>query len=218
MAQTMVVHGSPSTGSVLVEAALTLLELPYRLADPTAYADYDDALEQVTKVNPMRQLPALELPDGQIMTESAAILIWLTETYGDHRLAPGVGDPLRPAFLRWMVFLSAQIYGHFWVMDEPARVVTDKAQEAVVRERLGDRIAHNWAVLESQTDPGPYVLGERMTPIDLYVALVSRWRPGRKRLHAAAPKLGEVARRVDADPRLQALWAERFPFPKGWEG
>jgi len=27
-----------------------------------------------------------------------------------------------------------------------------------------------------------------------------------------------VVRRVDADPRLAALWAERFPFAPGWEG
>jgi GST-like protein len=42
--------------------------------------------------------------------------------------------------------------------------------------------------------------------------VVSRWAGGRARFDAAAPKLAEVARRVDADPRLQAFWAERFPL------
>ena len=213
-----VVHGSAGTGSVLVEAALTLLELPYRLADPEAYADYEDALTQVTKVNPMRQLPALELPDGQVMTESAAILIWLTETFGEGGLAPLPGDPRRPRFLRWMTFISAQIYGHCWTLDEPSRVVSDKDAQAEVRKNLADRIAFCWGVLEQQTAPGPYVLGDLLTPLDLYVTVVSRWTPGRKRLHDVAPKLGQIARRLDADPRLADLWATRFPFPKGWEG
>jgi GST-like protein len=30
--------------------------------------------------------------------------------------------------------------------------------------------------------------------------------------------MAPVVRRVDADPRLAGLWAERFPFVEGWEG
>jgi hypothetical protein len=33
-----------------------------------------------------------------------------------------------------------------------------------------------------------------------------------------APRMAEVVRRVDGEPRLQAFWAERFPFDAGWEG
>jgi GST-like protein len=42
--------------------------------------------------------------------------------------------------------------------------------------------------------------------------VVSRWAGGRARFNDAAPRLAEVARRVDADPRLQTFWAARFPF------
>ncbi len=48
--------------------------------------------------------------------------------------------------------------------------------------------------------------------LDLYVAVISRWAGGRARFNAAAPRLAEVARRVDAEPRLREFWAERFPF------
>ena len=40
----------------------------------------------------------------------------------------------------------------------------------------------------------------------------SRWGPGRARFYVEAPKLAPVVRRVDADPRLAAFWAERFPL------
>ncbi|MDQ2861403.1 MAG: hypothetical protein M3T55_11930, partial [Pseudomonadota bacterium] len=42
--------------------------------------------------------------------------------------------------------------------------------------------------------------------------------PRRRRFYEVAPRMGEVARRVDADPRQARLWAERFPFVEGWEG
>jgi GST-like protein len=50
------------------------------------------------------------------------------------------------------------------------------------------------------------------------MAVVSRWGPRRKGFYAAAPKLAEVVKRVDADPRLTEFWAARFAFVEGWEG
>jgi glutathione S-transferase len=99
-----VVYGAQGTGSVPVEATLTLLGLPYRVVE--AYGD-DPALYAA---NPMRQVPALILPGGELMTESAAILIWLADSHPEARLAPTMAAHARPAFLRWMAFVSAAIY------------------------------------------------------------------------------------------------------------
>jgi hypothetical protein len=57
--------------------------------------------------------------------------------------------------------------------------------------------------MEGQVDPGRYILGDTLSVLDLYVTVVSRWAGGRARFNEAAPKLAEVARRVDADPRLR---------------
>jgi GST-like protein len=67
------------------------------------------------------------------------------------------------------------------------------------------------------TSPGRYILGDEMSVLDLYVTVVSRFGPWRTRFYKAAPKLAEVVRRVDSDPRLQDLWAARYPFDEGWE-
>lgn len=56
-----------------------------------------------------------------------------------------------------------------------------------------------------------------MSVLDLYVTVVSRWGPRRVRFYEAAPKMAEVVKRVDADPRLAEFWAKRFPFFDGWE-
>jgi GST-like protein len=72
--------------------------------------------------------------------------------------------------------------------------------------------------MDAQVDPGRYILGDELTVLDLYVTVVSRWGPRRVRFYEAAPKMSEVVRRIDAEPRLAAFWAERFPFEAGWEG
>jgi GST-like protein len=72
--------------------------------------------------------------------------------------------------------------------------------------------------MDSQVSPAPYLAGQTIGVLDLYVTVISRWGRRRKRFYEAAPKLGEVVRQVDAEPRLATLWAERFPFTDGWEG
>ncbi len=206
MAEEYVVYGAAGTGSVPVEAALTLLGLPYRVVE--AFGD-DPALYAA---NPMRQVPALILPGGELMTESAAILTWLADSHPEARMAPTMAAAARPAFLRWMAFVSSAIYAYYWIRDDPTRIIDDPELGKIAKQRIADRFIACWTIMEAQTDPGRYILGDDLTVLDLYVAVVSRWAGGRGRFDAAAPKLAEVARRVDADPRLEAFWAARFPF------
>jgi GST-like protein len=205
------VFGAKGSGSVPVEAALTLLGLPYEVIEaPTWRGEAEQA--KVAGVNPMRQVPALVLPTGEVLTESAAILMWLAETHPEARLAPAPGDPARAAWLRWMVYIPAAIYSMFWVRDEPSRLAADKAGEPVIKERTAERIAECWRAMDAQVSPGRYLLGDELGVLDLYVAVVSRWSPRRQRFYEEAPKMAEVVKRVDAEPRLAAFWAERFPF------
>jgi GST-like protein len=208
MNEEFIVFGEAGSGSVAVEAALTLLGAAYSVVE-TPTTDPIGA-----PGTPMGQIPALRLPAGEMMTESAAILIWLADANPASGLSPPADSPARPAFLRWMLFVSAAIYAHYWVRDVPARVVDDAAAQTVVRSRLEARIAHGWSVMEAGIAPGVYLLGDDLTVLDLYVTVVSRWTP-RKPLHETiAPRIGEVVRRVEADPRLATLWAKRFPLTK----
>jgi GST-like protein len=205
MSEAFVVYGERDTGSVAVEAALTLLGADYRVENiPEA---------QLGSIpNPMAQVPALLLPSGELMTESAAILIWLADAHPAARLAPAIDSPLRPAFLRWMAFVSAAIYAHYWARDFPVRLVKDPGAQAEVKASLKARIAHGWGVMEAGITPGRYLLGDEISVLDVYVTVVSRWT-SRQALHERiAPRIGEVVRRVETDPRLATLWAERFPL------
>ena len=218
MADRYILYSALGSGGVAVEAALTLIGAPYELIEaPTYDPDQAAAGDVILAANPIRQVPALVCPGGEVMTESAAILLRLTELHPEAGLAPGVDDPRRSAFLRWMSFVSSAIYDHYWLKDDPTRLVPDPALSPVVEAGLNDRIAECWAMMERQVTPGRYILGDEMTVLDLYVTVVSRFRPRRQRFYEAAPRMGEVVRRVDADPRLAGFWPQRYPFVEGWD-
>ena len=206
-----VVYGAKGGGSVPIEAVLNLLGQPYEVVEATVW-ESEAERDKVATVNPMRQIPALVLPSGEVLTESAAILMWLAEQHPGARLAPPIGDPQRAAFLRWMSFLPASIYSLYWIRDDPMRLAADEAAAALIKARTAERIAECWRIMDSQVSPSRYLLGDEVGVLDLYVTVMSRWTPRRERFAREAPKMIEVVRRVDAEPRLQAFWAERFPF------
>jgi len=202
-----VVHGAAGTGSAAVEAALTLIGAPYTVEKPVGRTPPFGG-----QFTPVGQVPGLVSPDGDLITESAAILIWLAEVHPEAGLAPKAGEPARGPFLRWMSFISANIYAHYWVRDFPVRVVDAKAGQKQVKQRLEARIAACWGVMEAGLTPGDYLLGDEISVLDLYATVVGRWTP-RKALHETiAPRIGAVIRRIESEPQLAELWARRFPL------
>lgn len=206
----LTLYGAPASGAVAVEAALTLLGLPYTLIEGATWAE-DAARDRVATRNPMRQIPTLVLPDGEVMTESAAILIYLADLDPAATLAPAPNAPQRRQFLRWMLYVSSAIYALHWIKPDVGRIgAPATAREAVVNA-VHERIAFCWANMDSQLNPGRYLLGDELTALDLYVAVVSRFGPWRERFEEVAPRMTPAVHRVDQDPRLAALWRERFP-------
>jgi len=207
MASEFVLYGQKGAGSVAVEAALTLIGAPLRVVEVEPRARLGEDW------NPVGQVPALVLQDGELMTESAAILIWLADAHPSARLSPPVDDARRPAFLRWMSFVSSAIYCHYWLRDDPSRGVTDPDAQAELKTRMMERIVACWGVMEAGiAPPDPWLLGADISVLDIYVAVVSRWTSRRKLHEEVAPRIGQVARRVESHPQLAELMARRFPL------
>jgi GST-like protein len=203
-------YGSEASGSVSVEAALLLLGIEADVVEGATWAE-PEARERVAPLNPMRQIPTLVLPGGEVMTESAAILIHLADLHPAARLAPSPRAPARAQFLRWMVYVSSAIYSLHWIKPDVRRIgAPPEAREAVV-DAVHERIAFCWSQMDAQLSPGRYLLGDTLSVLDLYVNVVSRFGPWRERFFAAAPRMAPAVKRVDEHPALQALWARRFP-------
>lgn len=199
---------NPGWGSAIVEAQLAAYGLPYDLV--TAGDIYHDAAAKaaLARVNPSAQVPTLELPTGEAMGESAAITLYLAEVTGRTDLVPAPGDPLRPAFLRWLVFMVSSIYpaGAFADMAErlvpPAEVAGFRAKAVAERGRLWRLLAE-----EAARRGGPWVLGARFTALDLYVAVMTNWQPGRAWFAAELPDLVRIAEALVARPEMRAVFA-----------
>jgi glutathione S-transferase len=113
--------------------------------------------------HPHGQVPAL-LDDDVLVTESAAIALYLTDKLPDAGLGPMVSDPLRGPYLTWLAYyagvLEPTITNHW-----KGRTATDEGDKAAY-EALDER-------LRSTLERTPWLLGDRFSAADiLFVSLL----------------------------------------------
>ena len=80
-------YGAKGSGSAAIESALTIAGLPFKMVEAASW-EPGPGLDELKRVNPLAQIPTLVLEDGTVMTESAAILIWLGQRYAKSGLMP----------------------------------------------------------------------------------------------------------------------------------
>ncbi|MBL8514710.1 MAG: glutathione S-transferase family protein [Betaproteobacteria bacterium] len=203
----MKLYGSKGCGSAVVEAMLRIAKIPYGYVDAIQWQPEFKRIPELEKLNPLGQVPVLVLDDGSVMTESAAMLIWIGEQ------VPGMvpTEPnARAQFLRWMTFIPATLYSVFSYRDFPERWVDGEAQQKAFRDKLTARQREVWQVMERALNPSPYALGETMCALDIYLAMVSRWSPGRKWVQEHCPKLGAAITLTEEHPIVAQTWKENF--------
>jgi len=203
-------YARPGWGSAIVEAQLVWYGLPHGIEDVGDLLRSSEARAALAPVNPIAQIPTLIMPDGAVMTESAAITLYLAERTTAAALAPDPRDPARASFLRWLIFIVANIYPTFTYADVPARFVEHPAAGDGFRARVDAYAGQLWRLVD-QTAGRPWFLGPKVSALDIYIAIMTRWRPGRAWFAADCPALTAIALAMDAEPRLQSVWRRNFP-------
>ena len=198
-------YGRSAWGSAIVETQLAWYGLPYRRHEVDNLLKSEAARQELAKVNPLAQVPALVLPDGRLMTESAAITLLLADGQGERSLVPPASDPDRAPFLRWLVFIVANIYPTFTYVDIPARFVADADAQAGFVTAVGDYRNRLWSLLEQEAG-APWFLGRRFSALDLYINVMTKWTPRRPWFVTHCPKLAAIAARAQAVPELSEAW------------
>lgn len=200
----------PGWGSAIVEAQLAWYGLPFAVEDVDDLFKSAAARAQLAAVNPVAQVPTLMLPDGAVLTESAAITLHLADVTGSDALVPRAHDAARPRFLRWLVFLVANIYPTFTFADDPARFVPTESARKDFRANVDAYAQRLWQMVEAAADR-PHFLGARFSALDIYVGVMTRWRPRRPWFAEHCPRLHAIARAADAEPLLAGVWQRNFP-------
>jgi GST-like protein len=202
------VYARPNWGSVFVEALLALANEPYELIDVDVRNNPADRAK-LAAVNPLVQLPTIVTPEGDVMTESGAMALYIAERAPAGLLAPPPGDPLRPAYLRWQIFLVANVYASYMIDDMPARWADDEAGQASIKARA-DAFRKQLLPIVEQNAGTPWFLGERFSTLDVFVSVMTRWSPRRDWYRENCPKLYAISLAVDALPALRKIWQYNY--------
>lgn len=196
-------------GSAIVEMQLAHYGLAF---EPVEVADVfidQKARVALMQVSPAGQIPVLILPDGAVLSESAAITLHLADATGSDALVPAPDAAERAQFLRWLIFLVAQVYPCFTFGDDPARFLSDDAAQKQLAEASTARLQELWSILE-QAAGAAWFLGERFSALDLYLAAMTNWRPGPEWFQDRAPRVWAIAEAAAARPEIAPVWQRNF--------
>jgi len=188
--------GCKGCGNLIVECAFALAGLPLD-CEEVDYSPGSPTRERLLAFNPLGQVPALALPDGRVLTESLAMLHYVDDRAPQAGLVPPPGHAAREAFHRWAAFLVAAVYPTFTYGDDPRKWVADEAGARQLRASTDRHREALYRQMEAAAS-APWFLGDAFSAIDLYLAALTRWRPGRPWFLANTPGLAAIADRAAA--------------------
>jgi glutathione S-transferase len=188
----IVLHHHPFSRAAHTLWMLEEVGVPYELRYVDILAGAQKAPEALA-LNPMGKIPIL-VDGGTVVTENAAIALYLADRYAYGRLAPRVDDAARATYLRWSLFAPSVI--------EPA--VIAKGGGWTYRES-----AAGWgtfdamvATAESVVRDRPYVLGDAFSMADVVFGGTIRYMLAFKSIEPR-PAFTAYAERLGARPALQ---------------
>jgi glutathione S-transferase len=177
---------------VLREAGLDfeLEKVDLRSKQTASGADYNS-------INPKGYVPALQLDNGQVLTEGPAIVQYVADLVPGKLLAPAAGSMARYRLIEWLNFISTELHKGFGPLFKPN--VPQETQHAA-RENLAKRFAY----VAQQLPESGYLTGEHFTVADAYLFTVLSWTAHVKLDLSPWPELRAYIDRVAQRPAVHA--------------
>lgn len=122
------------------------------------------------QVNPKGYVPALQLDDGQVLTEASVILQYLADQKPRRNLAPKLRTMERYRLMEWLNFTAAEIHKSLGAFFAFKQVMTPEWREA----QLG-LVGRRFSALEKMLGSNQYVMGDEFTIGDAYLFTVLNW-------------------------------------------
>lgn len=152
--------------------------------------------EDYWKINPKGYVPALQLDDGQVLTEVQVLCQYLADQKPESGLAPKFGTMERYRAMEWLNFASAEVHKQLGALFNPKLTPEMKeVQLGVIDRRL--------SALEKMLEGKQYAMGEKFTAADAYLFTVLNWS---NRLNVDIgkwPNIKSFIARVAARPKVQ---------------
>jgi glutathione S-transferase len=199
-------YGDLGSGAFSAEAALAEAGAPYRF-ELVSLEKNEQKQPAFLAINPSGKMPALRLPEGEIVTESAAILLTLADHFPQARLLPPQAGSGRAQAYRWLAFMAGEIYPIVEIVDYPERFVPAGAE--ALRAKARDRIRERLLVIERMIQ-GPFLLAHGFSILDIYAAMFTRWSLEPDWKLANIPRLMKLAEAVSQRPAIAPVWRRHF--------
>jgi GST-like protein len=207
---TYTIFGDKGTGAFSAEAVLAEAGAPYEFHFVSLERE-EQKKPEFLAINPSGKVPALRLPEGEVITESAAILLAIADHFPNARLLPSQASVARARAYRWLAFMASEIYPMVEISDYPQRFVAQAEAEAL-RASARTRIRERLLIIE-RIVAGPWLLAEGFSILDIYAAMFTRWRSsiGKDWLKEGhIPKLDALAKALSERPRIAPVWQRHF--------
>jgi glutathione S-transferase len=199
---TYTLYYSPGACSISPHAALREAGLPFELVRVDLRAKKTASGDDYLAINPKGYVPALRLPDGEMLTEAAVMLQYIADRVTTPVLAPSAGTMQRYRLQEWLNFIATELHKGMGPLYSP--FANDEYKQA-----LAERLALRWSRLADAVRERSFVMGE-LTIVDLYACYVLRaWQKTVKADFARWPELQTYYSRLVVLPSIaQALAAE----------
>lgn len=152
-------------------------------------------------VNPKGAVPALELDDGQILTEGAAIVQYIADRKPETNLAPPAGSLERYRLQEWLNYIASEVHKTFSPMFNPK--ATDE-----IRQNQRNLLTSRFDFLSKALEGKTYLMGDRFTVADGYLFTILNWTVPTGIDLGQWPVLKAYRERVAARPAVQAAMRE----------
>ncbi|MGC8517630.1 MAG: glutathione transferase GstA [Steroidobacteraceae bacterium] len=148
-------------------------------------------------INPKGYVPALQLDNGEVLTEGVSIVQYLADLKPETRLAPLPASFERYRLQEMLTFINSELHKSYSPLFNPATPAETRAErEAYLRRR--------YAIIEKQLTGRQYLFGDTFTVADAYLFTVTNWARMVKLDLGAFPNLLAYQARVAARPGVQA--------------
>lgn len=203
-----IVFGDRRSGAFAVEAALAEAGVNYEFHSVSLEKNEQKSPEFLA-LNPSGKMPALKLPSGEIVTESAAILLTIADRFPQAGLIPPHTTFARAEAYRWIAFMASEIYPMVEIVDYPDRFAPAGAEAEALKARAIARIRERMLLVEAAI-AGPWLLAHEFCAADIYAAMFSRWSVGKDWRGKHLPKLNALVEKLAARPRIAPVWQKHF--------
>jgi glutathione S-transferase len=198
----MKLYYSPGACSLAPHIVFQELRLPYTAIKVDTITKTIEGGGDYLKTNSKGYVPAVELDDGQVLTEAAVILQYLADRKPESGLAPAAGTTERYRFQEWLNFIATEIHKGFNPLWKPDSTEDEKQR---ARARLAARL--DW--LATQMQLRNFVAGQQFTVADAYLFTTLNWGQWTGVDLARWPVLKDYVTRIAARPQVrEALKAE----------